>query len=67
MRCFGVIRSLAHEHDLTMLLGDARDDLPASVRSGFFFDKGKIVEQGDPGGLHGAGTGKDEEFLQSVL
>ncbi|MET0429988.1 MAG: ectoine/hydroxyectoine ABC transporter ATP-binding protein EhuA, partial [Microvirga sp.] len=45
----GVIRDLAHEHDLTMLLVTHEMRFAREVSDRVcFFDKGRIVEQGEP-------------------
>jgi polar amino acid transport system ATP-binding protein len=65
----GVIRSLAHEHDLTMLLVTHEMRFAREVSDRVcFFDKGKIVEQGDPERIFTAPEqARTREFLQSVL
>jgi polar amino acid transport system ATP-binding protein len=65
----GVIRDLAHEHDLTMLLVTHEMRFAREVSDRVcFFDQGRIVEQGEPDQIF---TAPKEEraraFLQSVL
>ncbi|MCC8932021.1 ectoine/hydroxyectoine ABC transporter ATP-binding protein EhuA [Rhizobium sp. 'Codium 1'] len=64
-----VIRGLAHEHDLTMLLVTHEMRFAREVSDRVcFFDKGRICEQGSPEEIFG--TPKQErtrEFLSSVL
>jgi polar amino acid transport system ATP-binding protein len=65
----GVIRSLASEHDLTMLLVTHEMRFAREVSDRVcFFDKGKIVEQGDPEQIFSnPKQERTREFLQSVL
>jgi polar amino acid transport system ATP-binding protein len=65
----GVIRSLASEHDLTMLLVTHEMRFAREVSDRVcFFDKGKIVEQGDPERIFSnPEQARTREFLQSVL
>ena len=65
----GVIRSLASEHDLTMLLVTHEMRFAREVSDRVcFFDKGKIVEQGDPEQIFSnPEQERTREFLQSVL
>ncbi|CAM5761808.1 ectoine/hydroxyectoine ABC transporter ATP-binding protein EhuA [Labrys miyagiensis] len=65
----GVIRSLAHEHDLTMLLVTHEMRFAREVSDRVcFFDRGRIVEQGDPERIFSAPEqARTREFLQSVL
>ena len=64
-----VIRGLAHEHDLTMLLVTHEMRFAREVSDRVcFFDKGRICEQGAPDEIFG--TPREErtrEFLSSVL
>lgn len=64
-----VIRDLAHEHDLTMLLVTHEMRFAREVSDRVcFFDKGRICEQGKPEEIFG--EPKEErtrEFLSSVL
>jgi polar amino acid transport system ATP-binding protein len=64
-----VIRDLAHEHDLTMLLVTHEMRFAREVSDRVcFFDKGRICEQGKPDEIFG--QPKEErtrEFLSSVL
>ena len=64
-----VIRGLAHEHDLTMLLVTHEMRFAREVSDRVcFFDKGRICEQGVPDEIFG--TPREErtrEFLSSVL
>lgn len=64
-----VIRSLAHEHDLTMLLVTHEMRFAREVSDRVcFFDKGRICEQGEPNEIFGAPKEeRTREFLQSVL
>ncbi|HEX4764746.1 MAG TPA: ectoine/hydroxyectoine ABC transporter ATP-binding protein EhuA [Lichenihabitans sp.] len=65
----GVIRTLAHEHDLTMLLVTHEMRFAREVSDRVcFFDKGKIVEQGPPEKLFSSPEQpRTREFLKSVL
>ena len=65
----GVIRDLAHEHDLTMLLVTHEMRFAREVSDRVcFFDKGRIVEQGDPERIFtDPQQERTREFLQSVL
>jgi len=65
----GVIRSLAHEHDLTMLLVTHEMRFAREVSDRVcFFDKGRIVEQGDPDRFFTAPEQpRTREFLSSIL
>ena len=65
----GVIRSLAHEHDLTMLLVTHEMRFAREVSDRVcFFDKGRIVEQGEPERIFSnPEQPRTREFLQSVL
>ncbi|GHD19206.1 ectoine/hydroxyectoine ABC transporter ATP-binding protein EhuA [Tianweitania populi] len=64
-----VIRGLAHEHDLTMLLVTHEMRFAREVSDRVcFFDKGRICEQGEPNAIFGAPKEeRTREFLQSVL
>jgi polar amino acid transport system ATP-binding protein len=64
-----VIRDLAHEHDLTMILVTHEMRFAREVSDRVcFFDKGTIVEQGDPQRIFSAPDHpRTREFLQSVL
>ncbi|MFC0246873.1 ectoine/hydroxyectoine ABC transporter ATP-binding protein EhuA [Falsochrobactrum ovis] len=64
-----VIRSLAQEHDLTMLLVTHEMRFAREVSDRVcFFDKGKICEQGTPDEIFQAPTQeRTKEFLQSVI
>ena len=65
----GVIRSLAQEHDLTMLLVTHEMRFAREVSDRVcFFDKGRIAEQGDPERIFtNPEQARTREFLQSVL
>ncbi|MGV6873521.1 ectoine/hydroxyectoine ABC transporter ATP-binding protein EhuA [Pseudochelatococcus sp. B33] len=65
----GVIRSLAHEHDLTMLLVTHEMRFAREVSDRVcFFNKGRIVEQGDPERMFtNPERPETRAFLQSVL
>ncbi|MDQ0472274.1 ectoine/hydroxyectoine ABC transporter ATP-binding protein EhuA [Labrys wisconsinensis] len=65
----GVIRSLAHEHDLTMLLVTHEMRFAREVSDRVcFFDKGRIAEQGEPERIFtNPEHPRTREFLQSVL
>lgn len=65
----GVIRSLASEHDLTMLLVTHEMRFAREVSDRVcFFDKGRIVEQGEPERIFSnPEQARTREFLQSVL
>ncbi len=65
----GVIRGLAHEHDLTMLLVTHEMRFAREVSDRVcFFDKGRIVEQGEPEHIFTAPReARTREFLKSVL
>jgi polar amino acid transport system ATP-binding protein len=64
-----VIRGLAHEHDLTMLLVTHEMRFAREVSDRVcFFDKGRICEQGAPEEIFGAPqVERTREFLSSVL
>ena len=64
-----VIRTLAHEHDLTMLLVTHEMRFAREVSDRVcFFDRGRIVEQGPPDKLFSnPDQPRTREFLQSVL
>jgi polar amino acid transport system ATP-binding protein len=64
-----VIRSLAHEHDLTMLLVTHEMRFAREVSDRVcFFDKGRIVEEGEPERIFSKpAEARTREFLQSVL
>ena len=64
-----VIRSLAHEHDLTMLLVTHEMRFAREVSDRVcFFDRGKIVEEGAPETLFSnPEQPRTREFLSSVL
>ncbi|MFS2039964.1 ectoine/hydroxyectoine ABC transporter ATP-binding protein EhuA [Agrobacterium tumefaciens] len=64
-----VIRGLAHEHDLTMLLVTHEMRFAREVSDRVcFFDKGRICEQGTPEEIFGAPKeDRTREFLSSVL
>ncbi len=65
----GVIRDLAHEHDLTMLLVTHEMRFAREVSDRVcFFDRGRIVEQGQPERIFTAPReARTREFLKSVL
>ncbi|MBN9044282.1 MAG: ectoine/hydroxyectoine ABC transporter ATP-binding protein EhuA [Rhizobiales bacterium] len=65
----GVIRDLAHEHDLTMLLVTHEMRFAREVSDRVcFFDKGRICEQGKPEEIFSAPKEeRTKEFLRSVL
>jgi polar amino acid transport system ATP-binding protein len=65
----GVIRGLAQEHDLTMLLVTHEMRFAREVSDRVcFFDKGRIVEQGSPDQIFSNPTKpRTREFLNSVL
>ena len=65
----GVIRTLAHEHDLTMLLVTHEMRFAREVSDRVcFFDKGRICEEGNPDKLFTSPEQpRTREFLQSVL
>ena len=65
----GVIRDLAHEHDLTMLLVTHEMRFAREVSDRVcFFDKGRIVEQGEPERIFtNPSEPRTQEFLKSVL
>ena len=65
----GVIRDLAHEHDLTMLLVTHEMRFAREVSDRVcFFDKGRIVEQGEPERFFAAPEQpRTREFLGSIL
>ncbi|AYG63325.1 ectoine/hydroxyectoine ABC transporter ATP-binding protein EhuA [Rhizobium jaguaris] len=65
----GVIRDLAHEHDLTMLLVTHEMRFAREVSDRVcFFDKGRICEEGKPEAIFSAPTeDRTKEFLRSVL
>ena len=64
-----VIRGLAHEHDLTMLLVTHEMRFAREVSDRVcFFDKGRICEQGAPEKIFGAPQEeRTREFLSSVV
>ncbi|WCA60541.1 ectoine/hydroxyectoine ABC transporter ATP-binding protein EhuA [Agrobacterium tumefaciens] len=64
-----VIRDLAHEHDLTMLLVTHEMRFAREVSDRVcFFDKGRICEQGKPDEIFGQPKeDRTREFLASVL
>lgn len=64
-----VIRSLAHEHDLTMLLVTHEMRFAREVSDRIcFFDKGRICEQGAPDEIFGRPReARTREFLSSVI
>nr|CAD6425622.1 amino acid ABC transporter ATPase/permease [Rhizobium sp. Q54] len=64
-----VIRGLAHEHDLTMLLVTHEMRFAREVSDRVcFFDKGRICEQGAPDEIFGQPKNeRTREFLSSVL
>lgn len=65
----GVIRNLAQEHDLTMLLVTHEMRFAREVSDRVcFFDKGRIVEQGHPDQFFSSPEQpRTREFLSSVL
>jgi polar amino acid transport system ATP-binding protein len=65
----GVIRSLAQEHDLTMLLVTHEMRFAREVSDRVcFFDRGGIVEQGTPDQIFSKPQDeRTRSFLQSVL
>jgi polar amino acid transport system ATP-binding protein len=65
----GVIRNLASEHDLTMLLVTHEMRFAREVSDRVcFFDKGRICEQGDPEKIFSSPEQpRTREFLHSVL
>jgi polar amino acid transport system ATP-binding protein len=65
----GVIRALASEHDLTMLLVTHEMRFAREVSDRVcFFDKGRIVEQGHPDKFFGnPEQPRTREFLSSIL
>lgn len=65
----GVIRDLAHEHDLTMLLVTHEMRFAREVSDRVcFFDKGRICEQGKPEEIFSAPKEeRTKEFLHSIL
>jgi polar amino acid transport system ATP-binding protein len=65
----GVIRSLANEHDLTMLLVTHEMRFAREVSDRVcFFDKGRIVEQGEPDRFFtNPEQPRTREFISSVL
>jgi len=64
-----VIRGLAHEHDLTMLLVTHEMRFAKEVSDRVcFFDKGRICEEGSPDEIFGSPRqARTQEFLFSVL
>ena len=64
-----VIRGLAHEHDLTMLLVTHEMRFAREVSDRVcFFDKGRIAEEGEPERIFSAPREeRTREFLRSVL
>jgi len=65
----GVIRGLAHKHDLTVLLVTREMRFAREVSDRVcFFDKGRIVELGPPDRIFSAPTEpRAREFLNSIL
>jgi polar amino acid transport system ATP-binding protein len=65
----GVIRDLAHEHDLTMLLVTHEMRFAREVSDRVcFFDKGRICEAGKPEEIFSAPKeDRTKEFLRSIL
>ncbi|HLH50055.1 MAG TPA: ectoine/hydroxyectoine ABC transporter ATP-binding protein EhuA [Roseiarcus sp.] len=65
----GVIRALAQEHDLTMLLVTHEMRFAREISDRVcFFDKGRIVEQGSPDQIFSKpNQPRTREFLNSVL
>jgi polar amino acid transport system ATP-binding protein len=65
----GVIRDLAHEHDLTMLLVTHEMRFAREVSDRVcFFDRGRIVEQGEPERFFtNPQQPRTREFLSSIL
>ena len=65
----GVIRDLAHEHDLTMILVTHEMRFAREISDRVcFFDKGRIVEEGDPAQILSAPAHpRTREFLRAVL
>lgn len=65
----GVIRTLAREHDLTMLLVTHEMRFAREVSDRVcFFDKGRICEQGAPDEIFGKPNNeRTREFLSSIL
>ena len=65
----GVIRALAHEHDLTMILVTHEMRFAREISDRVcFFDKGRIVEEGPPGELLvQPREARTRMFLRSVL
>ncbi len=65
----GVIRTLAHEHDLTMLLVTHEMRFAREISDRVcFFDAGRIVEQGAPDRIFSSPEQpRTQEFLKSVL
>ncbi|MBB6182249.1 polar amino acid transport system ATP-binding protein [Rhizobium flavum] len=65
----GVIRSLAHEHDLTMLLVTHEMRFAREISDRVcFFDRGRIVEQGTPEQIFtDPQEARTRSFLASVL
>ena len=65
----GVIRDLAQEHDLTMLLVTHEMRFAREVSDRVcFFDKGRIVEQGEPEQFFSnPKQPRTREFLRSIL
>jgi polar amino acid transport system ATP-binding protein len=64
-----VIRNLAHEHDLTMILVTHEMRFAREISDRVcFFDKGGIVEEGHPAQLFSAPAHpRTREFLRAVL
>jgi polar amino acid transport system ATP-binding protein len=64
-----VIRNLAHEHDLTMILVTHEMRFAREISDRVcFFDKGRIVEEGHPEHIFSAPKeARTREFLQSIL
>ena len=59
-----VIRDLAHEHDLTMLLVTHEMRFAREISDRVcFFDKGRVVEQGTPSDIFGAPSEKRTQDL----
>ncbi len=64
-----VIRNLAHEHDLTMIMVTHEMRFAREISDRVcFFDRGRIVEEGDPARIFSTPEQqRTREFLQSVL
>ena len=65
----GVIRMLADEHDLTMVMVTHEMRFAREISDRVcFFDKGRIVEEGEPERIFSKPSeARTREFLQSVL